>query len=95
MKVIRINATDGQYVLPVRVVAHDRANYYQNRGEVYADVYNETYADDYEIIDWLLNNMDWADVRDEATKYSDKILVLEDDFWSDSDGFEVIEGLYQ
>lgn len=93
-KVVIVNSPDGRYVLPVFVVAHDRASYYRGRGEIYADVFNETYADNYEIIDWLLGNMDWEDVSDQATKFSDDVLVLEDDFWTNSDDFEIRDDLY-
>lgn len=92
MKVILINAPDGQYYLPVHVVANDRALYYESRGESFKDEYNFTYTDSYETIDWLLNNMDWEDVSDDATKFSEKVLVLEDDFWTSSDDFEIVDG---
>jgi hypothetical protein len=90
MKTITINAPDGQYNLSVTVVAHDRASYYRGMGESYVAAFNETCDDDYEIIDWLLNNMNWSDVSADAVKVSDKILVLEEDFWTDSDDFEVV-----
>lgn len=94
MKVVIINSPNGRYVLPALVVADSRAKYYQGLGEVYVDVFNETIRDDYEIIDWLLNNMDWEDVSDEVTKFSDKVLVLDDDFWTSSDDFEIREDFY-
>jgi hypothetical protein len=93
-KVIIVDSPNGRYVLPVGVVAHDRAGYYQGRGELYSEVYDETYKDNYEIIDWLLNNMDWEDVVDQATKFSDDVLILEEDFWTNSDDFEIRDDLY-
>lgn len=90
MKNITINAPDGQYYLPVDVVAHDRAIYYsQGSDEVYDEEFEFTVNSKYETIDWLLNNMDWEDVSDQAVKFSEKVLVLEDDFWTNSDDFEI------
>lgn len=94
LKVIIVNSPNGRYVLPTSVVAHSRASYFQGRGEVYADVFNETQNDNSEIIDWLLNNMDWEDVVDKATKFSDDVLILEEDFWTNSDDFEIRDDLY-
>jgi hypothetical protein len=92
MKIILINAPDGQYYLPVSVVAHDRASYYEDGEESYRTEYDYTYGDTYTTIDWLLNNMDWDNVSDDARKFSEKVLVLEDDFWTSSDDFEIVDG---
>lgn len=90
MRNIIINAPDGQYYLPVDVVAHDRAIYYsQGSDDTYHEEYVYTLSDDYEIIDWLLNNMDWEDVSDQAVKFTEKILISEDGFWTNSDDFEI------
>ena len=56
--------------IPTRLIAENRNDYYLKvRGENAADVEAETeklFADDYEVIDWAVNNMDWSDVADEA-----------------------------
>jgi hypothetical protein len=56
--------------IPTRLIAENRNDYYiKVRGENAADVEAETeklFADDYEVIDWAVNNMDWSDVADEA-----------------------------
>ena len=56
--------------IPTRLIAENHNDYYiKVRGENAADVEAETeklFADDYEVIDWAVNNMDWSDVADEA-----------------------------
>lgn len=47
--------------------------------------------DDFEGIDWLLNNTDWEDWQDSATKLNDKVKVTDGDFWCSSDDFEIVE----
>lgn len=46
--------------------------------------------DDFEAIDWLINNTNWIEWESSATKINDKVNVTEDDFWCSSDGFEII-----
>ena len=57
-----------EYSYPTNCRKHN--DYYiKVRGENAADVEAETeklFADDYEVIDWAVNNMDWSDVADEA-----------------------------
>ena len=47
--------------------------------------------DDYEGIDWLINNSDWEDWKDVVLKINDKVNVTDDDFWTSSDGFEIVK----
>jgi len=47
--------------------------------------------DNYEAIDWLLNNTDWEDWKDVAKKFNDSIDVIDDEFWTSSGDFEIIE----
>lgn len=47
--------------------------------------------DDYECIDWIINNTNWDEWEDSATKVNDKVKVTDDDFWCSSDGFEIID----
>lgn len=92
---IIIDTPNGQYELPIDVVAEDRTKYYagvdgyeEGDEEWDAEMYFVR-QDNYEAIDWLLNNMDWEDVEDFATKINDKVLVTDDDFWTDSHNFRV------
>lgn len=89
-KKISINTPNGQYYLPLSVVADNRASYYGNRGETYEYEYELVMEGGYDAIDWLMNNMDWADVEGLAVEYSDKVLVLEEDFWTSSDDVWIV-----
>lgn len=89
-KNIVINTPKGQYQFPLELVARDRANYYDSREPgSYQEEYDYIMEDNFEGIDWLLNNMDWADVEGHATKINDKILVTEDDFFTSSDDIDI------
>lgn len=92
MKVLLINTPRGQYSVPLSFVAKERAQYYQdNYSDDFDAEYNWVMEDDYEGIDWLQNNMDWVDVEGVATKINDKVLVTDEDFWTDSNDIEIIE----
>jgi hypothetical protein len=99
MKVIKCNTPKGQYALPLSNVASHRADYYaQENGldeesEEYKEKFNYIMEDssNYEGIDWLLNNCDWDEFESKAVKLNDDILVLEGDFFTESDDFEIIE----
>ena len=62
------------------IVADARARYYAEvdsaRGDgdyetVYSEEYRYTLTDDYELRDWMSNNMNWADVEPYATRLPD------------------------
>jgi hypothetical protein len=74
-KFLRVTFSDGKvYDIPAEFIAKTRAEYYAKldaaRGENYIKVYNKELKagleDDYEICDWAFNNMDWADVKEQA-----------------------------
>jgi len=97
MKVIIINTPKGQYQIPSLPVAEQRADYYAevDGHEIGSTEWKEEvdYAlnDDYEVIDWLINNSDWEDWEGVATKLNEKVKVTDDDFWCCSDDFEIKE----
>lgn len=97
MKVVQIKTPDGLYSLPVSEIAEQRTEYYSSvdgfeKGSKEWDMEFEALLnDDYEAIDWLINNSDFEDWEDKVTKLNDvKGLVSFDDFWSCSDDFEVV-----
>ena len=47
--------------------------------------------DDFEGIDWILNNSDFEDWKNVFQRINKEILVLKHDFWTSSDDFEIIE----
>ena len=74
-KFLRVTFSDGMaYDIPTELIAKARAEYYAevdaDRGEDFTKIYNEELKigleDDYEIVDWAFNNMDWVDVQAHA-----------------------------
>jgi enolase len=96
-KVIVINTPTGQYELPLLTVAEDRAEYYSEKDGFdrdsmeWQEEVDFVMDDSYEGIDWLMNNSDWEEWEELATKINDEVKVLEDDFWTSSDDFEITE----
>lgn len=63
------------FAVPVMLVANDRAQYYFGRGEYTSldeslkeDTTPLFETDEYEIVDWFKNNMDWRNVSKFAIK---------------------------
>lgn len=96
MRKIIIETPKGTYSLPAILVAEDRTNYYAINVDGYKYGSKEwleeleySLNDDFEMIDWLINNTDWCDWEQYATKIDDKVNVTEDDFWCSSDNFKI------
>ena len=96
MKKILIKTPRGEYHLDLEFVAENRANYYAEvdnvkiGGSEWKTEVSYVMNSDYEGIDWLNNNMDWEDVEHVAKKINDDVHITDDDFWGDSDGFEMV-----
>lgn len=86
-KFIEVVFDDGIYHIPAEVIAVDRASYYAKSdtesGYIYGDdqeeykkvydvEYNITLNDDYELMDWLRNNMNWKQLEPYASKVSER-----------------------
>lgn len=98
MKVIKCNTPNGQFQIPLKLVAENRADYYaievdgnEKGSQEWQEEVDWVMKDDFEGIDWLLNNTNWEDWQDSATKLNDKVKVTDDDFWCSSDDFEIVE----
>lgn len=97
MKVIICNTPKGQFQIPLDKVAEHRANYYagidgyKKESPEWLKEIDFVMKDNFEGIDWLLNNTDWEELKGCATKINEKIKVTEDDFWTSSDDFEITE----
>jgi enolase len=98
VKVIIINTPRGQYSIPLKPVAEHRADYYacevdgEERGsDAWKEEVDWVMKDDFEGIDWLTNNTDWSAWETSATKINDKVLVTDDDFWTSSDDFKIVD----
>lgn len=63
--------------VPVMIIARDRAKNYADEfgGDVEKSLSEDTVplfeGDEFEIIDWAKNNMNWVDVKEHATKLRD------------------------
>jgi enolase len=98
MKVIKCNTPNGQFQIPLKLVAENRADYYavevdgnEKKSQEWQEEVDWVMKDDFEGIDWLINNSNWEDWQDSATKLNDKVKVTDDDFWCSSDDFEIVE----
>lgn len=97
MKVIRFNTPTGQFEIPLIKVAENRAQYYADKdrfnsdSEEWQDEMDLIMEDDFEGVDWLLNNTNFEDWDGVAVKINNKVIVTEDDFWTSSDDFEIVE----
>lgn len=100
MKVIIFDTPKGQCSIPLKEVAEQRADYYAcevdglEKGSIeWQEEVDWVMKDSFEGIDWLINNTNFADWQESnlVTKVNDKINVTDEDFWTSSDGFEIIE----
>jgi len=98
MRAIKCNTPRGQYLIPLKDVAENRANHYAIEVDGYTkdsqEYQNEVkyvMNDSYEGVDWLLNNSDWKDWENIAIKLNDVVKVDDEDFWRSSDNFEIIK----
>ncbi len=98
MKVIIINTPKGQFHLSLKKVAEHRADYYacerdmhEKNSPEWKEKVDFAMNDDYEGIDWLINNTDWDDWEEYAEQVNNKVKVTDDDFWCSSDDFKIID----
>lgn len=98
MKAIKCNTPKGQFLIPLKLVAENRADYYavevdgnEKGSQEWKEEVDWVMRDDFEGIDWLLNNTDWNDWENSIIKLNDNIKVTEDDFWSSSEDFTIVE----
>ena len=95
-KVIRFNTPNGKYEIPLLKVAENRAQYYADEenfnsdSQEWADEISLVMEDDFEGIDWLINNTNFEDWEDIAVKINDDEKISGEDFWTSSDDFEIV-----
>lgn len=74
-KKIEITFSNGEvYSIPAKFIAEDRADYFAAKFEGEEGTYKEIFEkemwvldDKLELLDWVNNNMDWGDVKDDVT----------------------------
>jgi len=65
------------YKIPAGVIAADRAKYYtvldgyEEGSQEYIDELNRSLEDEFELFDWVQNNMNWSDLKDIAIRIED------------------------
>lgn len=82
----------GSYTIPVEFIAENRADYYCERDPDANHIEEMEYAlaDEFELIEWAQNNLNWVDVEDVATFLPQIIEFDLDALWPNAE-MEVIE----
>ena len=83
MKYLVMTMPNGEkWRVPAEMIAKNRAKYYGGKegSERYKDEYNIILEDDFELMDWASNNMDWDEVKAFAKKVKEADPILEEDF---------------
>ena len=96
MKYIEMNTPKGKYRVPLLLIATDRTQYYaENDGfdknsDEWKDEMDFVMNDDYEGLDWLINNMNLSDIK----PFMEKIEGPEEDesWFFESENFNIVEG---
>ena len=84
MKCLVIEFSDGDFAVPVSVIAKDRAENYKGEfgDDLDRSLAEDTLplfeADEYEIMDWAANCMDWKDLKGYAVKFRELSDVCHD-----------------
>lgn len=74
------------YKIPARFIAADRARYYANidgyeeDSQEYLDELNRGLETEFEIFDWVQNNMNWSDLKDSAIRIEDDEFDVEEEW---------------
>lgn len=96
MKAIIFKTPEGKFAIPLRLVAEDRANYYvcevegQSKDSTdWKDEVEWVMDDDFEGIDWLINNNDWDEWKSKSIRLDEKSKTKDEDFWNSSDNFDI------
>lgn len=95
-KVIEVNKRNGVWQVPLKEVAEHRAEYYSTvdgfeRGSKrWNEEVDFILEDDFEGIDWMVNNSNWSDWEEVAVKVSDYVWTLEE-FGCSSEDLRIIE----
>jgi len=82
------------YEIPATIIAKSRADYYacvvdgyEQDSQEYIDEVNYALKDEYELLDWIENNMNWSDLEPYAQRLGDDAIDLEKEW--DGENYEV------
>lgn len=91
-KYMTVEMPDGsKWGVPVEMIARDRAKIYAHEfdGDIERSLAEDTLplfeADDYEIQDWAVNNMNWSDFNGHQVKLSNPSPAYFEDAWLSCD----------
>jgi len=74
------------YKIPAAFIAADRAKYYADLdgydldSQEYLDELNRALEDEFELFDWVQNNMNWSDLKDAAIRTEDDLFDAEEEW---------------
>jgi len=74
------------YKIPAIYIARDRADYYkeldgyEEDSQEYLDELNRALDDEFELFDWVQNNMNWSDLKDVAIRTEDDPFDAEEEW---------------
>jgi len=71
--------------IPAQIVADDRDRNYADEEEDTIGFIRRGQLDDYELIDWLSNNMNWEDVAPFAVKVSEPAPINYEEAWCNAE----------
>ena len=79
--------------IPADVIARHRAEYYDEHDPdaSFEEEFEYAINDEYELVDWASNNMNWEDVEEHATQVAQLPTFFEyDKYWTNADK-EIVE----
>jgi hypothetical protein len=84
MKTFKIEQDGHTWIFPASAVADNRAKYYAENDPdtTYAEEFEFTMSDNFELRDWFLNNMNFSDVASGAT-YIPAVAISEPDVFDE------------
>jgi len=83
LKVLVVHFEDGKsFTVPAEFVAKNRADYYVSVDPEASRIGEIEYAlaDEFELLDWARNNLNWVDVEDAAKPYWESDNQLEETY---------------
>ena len=99
-RMIHFRMQDGNYILPASIIAHSRALHYADLDtgttfetfnaewiKIYQEEFDYTYSNEDEIFDWLRNNFNWEDIKNQVSFKA--VEFDKEKLWRDADRFEL------
>lgn len=79
MRYLQVSMPDNSvWEFPCSIIAENRAKYYEGTGDDYKETYENTMNNQFELKDWVENNMNWDDVKEFAKKVEPENIDYQD-----------------